>query len=195
MLSMCFSASRNAFYRHDLKERYKATGSWPADAVEVTDDVYQEFKSADAATGKQRDADANGRPCWVDIPPASLADLATAALRRINTGYSAAIAEILAEYPDAETLSFDKQEKQATAWDAWQQAGAVPEDEPATPYLDAMLEERPIGKDELVERIIAKANAFTAAHGLATGRRQRLEDQVKAALKAEDRVTLETVDW
>ncbi|EPC02478.1 hypothetical protein L861_08950 [Litchfieldella anticariensis FP35 = DSM 16096] len=130
-----------------------------------------------------------------EVPPEPLDNLAAAAMRRINAGYTAAMATILNEYPDAETLSFDKQDREARDWDLWQQSGAVPEDEPATPYLDAMLVERPIGKAELVSRILAKADAFTTAHGQATGRRQRLEDEVKAAKQAGDRIMLETIDW
>lgn len=125
-------------------------------------------------------------------PPPTLDDLSTTAMARINNGYTNAMAQILDEYPDAETLSFDKQEREAREYQQWQEIGGP---EPATPYLDAMLSERPIGKHELVSRIIAKANAFVGAHGSATGRRQRLEDDIKAALQAEDRAALEAIGW
>lgn len=127
-------------------------------------------------------------------PPAGalLEDVADAAMDRINAGYTRTMATILVEYPDAETLSFDKQEREARNWSEWQESGGT---EPATPYLDAMLAERPIGKAELAGRIITKADAFVAAHGNATGRRQRLEDEIKAARQAEDRDALEAIDW
>ena len=54
-----------------------------------------------------------------------------------------------------------KQEKEARAWQADNAA--------ATPYIDALLVERPLSKYELVARIIGKADAFTWASGMATG--------------------------
>ncbi|MEC8917771.1 MAG: tail fiber assembly protein [Pseudomonadota bacterium] len=194
MSTVAFSPSSFGFFEIAWRQFYEAAGTWPNDAVAIPVEMAAEYEGEPPA-GKRRGATENGMPCWVDIPPASLDDLATAALRRINAGYSAAIAQILVDYPDAETLSFDKQEAQARAWQAWADAGAVPDDEPATPYLDSMLLERPIGKAELVSRILTKADQFTAAHGQATGRRQRLEDEAKAALEAEDRAALEAIGW
>ncbi|SDK78374.1 hypothetical protein SAMN05661010_00071 [Modicisalibacter muralis] len=132
-----------------------------------------------------------------EAPPTPLDDLATAALARINAGYASALKAILDQYPRDETLSFDKQEAQADAWWAWydpdgnDQAGT----EPTTPYLDSMLITRPIGKLELVNRIRDKAARFSDAHGQATGKRQALEDEVRAALEAEDRDTLAALTW
>lgn len=194
---MLFSPSKIQFYPEALLNDYRKSGILPGDLVEVDDKKFAEYGLKRPPVGKFLSA-RDGVPAWCDLPAApesSLADLAAAAMSRINTGYSATIAQILVDYPDAETLSFDKQEAQARAWDEWQAAGAVPDDEPPTPYLDAMLAERPIGKSELVGRIIAKAEAFTIAHGQATGRRQRLEDQVKAALDAEDRAAFEAITW
>ena len=125
-------------------------------------------------------------------PETPIDEVVDQAIGRINDGYTRVMATILVEYPDAETLSFDKQEREARTWGEWQEIGGT---EPATPYLDAMLAERPIGKGELVSRILAKADAFVAAHGNATGRRQRLEDDIKAARQAEDRAALEAIDW
>ncbi len=127
-----------------------------------------------------------------EAPPPPVAVLATAAIARVNSGYQAQMGQILDEYPDAETLSFDKQEREARQWQAWQDGDTG---EPATPYLDAMLIERPIGKAELVSRIIAKADAFVASHGAATGKRQRLEDDIKAARTTEDREALKDINW
>tara|TARA_B100001179_G_scaffold222737_1_gene199466 strand:+ start:6250 stop:6759 length:510 start_codon:yes stop_codon:yes gene_type:complete len=114
-------------------------------------------------------------------------DLATQALSRINSGYQAQMGQILNDYPQAETLTFDKQEREARQWQA--------DNSVATPYIDAMLIERPLDKAELVGRILAKADAFTMASGMATGKRQRLEEEVKAAKEAEDRDALEAITW
>lgn len=131
--------------------------------------------------------DENFRPSWVPTPEPSIDSVATATLRRINSGYQAEMNQILNDYPHAETLTFDKQEREARQWQA--------DNSVATPYIDAMLFERPLDKAELVGRILAKADAFTMASGKATGKRQRLEDEVKAALEAEDRDALEAIDW
>lgn len=125
----------------------------------------------------------------------SINGLVADAMARINAGYTEAMEVILAEYPDAETLSFDKQEHQARAWAAWQLDGALPESEPTTAYLDAMLAERPISKTELVTRILEKADQFEILHGAATGRRQKLEDDIWQAQQAGDRAALEAINW
>lgn len=120
-------------------------------------------------------------------PTMSIDDLAAQALSRINSGYQAEMGKILNDYPQAETLTFDKQEREARQWQT--------DHSVATPYIDAMLAERPLDKTELVGRILAKADAFTVASGMATGKRQRLEDEVKAMLEAKDRDALEAIDW
>lgn len=116
-----------------------------------------------------------------------IAEVADQAMARINAGYQAQMGKILNEYPQAETLTFDKQEREARQWQA--------DNSVATPYIDAMLAERPLDKAELVDRILAKADAFTMASGMATGKRQRLEDEIKAALDAEDRAAIEAITW
>jgi len=120
-------------------------------------------------------------------PETPIDDLASQALSRINSGYQAEMGKILNDYPQAETLTFDKQEREARQWQA--------DNSVATPYIDAMLAERPLEKAELVGRILAKADAFTQASGMATGKRQRLEDDVKAALEDKDRDALEAITW
>lgn len=122
-----------------------------------------------------------------EAPPTAIDDLAAQALSRINSGYQDEMGEILNEYPQAETLTFDKQEREARQWQA--------DNNVATPYIDAMLAERPLEKAELIARILGKADAFTTASGMATGKRQRLEDEIKTALAAEDRVALEAITW
>ena len=165
--------------------------SIPDDSVEISAEDYRTLNDGLLA-GKRIVSNSNGGIELADAPESTLDELLVSALVRVNAGYTAALAAILDQYPDAETLSFDKQEREARTWGEWQEIGGT---EPATPYLDAMLAERPIGKGELVTRILAKADAFVAAHGNATGRRQRLEDDIKAARQAEDRAALEAIDW
>jgi len=106
------------------------------------------------------------------------------AMQRINAGYSAELARILAAYPDAETKTWDKQESEARAWQADNAA--------STPLIDAIAEARNTGKAELVSRIIKKADAWIAASGAATGKRQALEDAISTAT---DIPTVDSISW
>lgn len=94
-------------------------------------------------------------------------------LNEINTAYQQAIADLTPTYPDDERLTFDKQEAEARAW--------LADNSTPTPFVDALAVGRQMNKAELVNRIIAKADAFAIASGLLTGQRQRYEDLLDAA--------------
>lgn len=100
------------------------------------------------------------------------------AMQRINAGYSAELAHILADYPDAETKTWDKQESEARAW--------LADNSVSTPLIDAIASARSMDKAELVTRIIAKADAWVSLSGAATGKRQALEDEIAAAETVEE---------
>lgn len=63
-----YSAVSNAFYPLDLKSSYEDAGSWPADGVEVDDDVFATYTGTPPA-GKMRGSDENSYPVWVSTPP------------------------------------------------------------------------------------------------------------------------------
>ena len=63
-----YSAKLNAFYPDSLREEYAVNDSWPDDAVEIEDSVYQEFAADEAPEGKIRVAGGDGQPVWGDIP-------------------------------------------------------------------------------------------------------------------------------
>src|SRR5699024_8211466 len=151
----------------------------PSDAVEVSNDEWQTYCQGQPPEGMQRGAGEDGRPCWVDLPETPIDDLAASAMSRINAGYQAEMSEILRAYPNAETLTWDKQEEEARKW--------IADNTAATPLLDAIAQGRSMDKAELVSRVIAKADAWIAASGLATGKRQALEDEISAALATDDR--------
>ncbi|WP_204248996.1 hypothetical protein, partial [Halomonas sp. S2151] len=113
-----------------------------------------------------------------------LDDVKQAAMRRINSAYEAELASIRSEYPESEQMTWDKQEREARAF--------LADSATATPLLDAMATGRGMDKAELATRIIAKADAWMQASGLATGKRQALEDQVKAAETVE---AVEAIGW
>ncbi|MGA7507162.1 MAG: tail fiber assembly protein [Erwinia billingiae] len=65
-----YSATTNVFYPVIDKDVYISNGNWPADALEVSDDTYNEFVSL-APDGKERSPDSYGLPSWVDAAPAT----------------------------------------------------------------------------------------------------------------------------
>ncbi|WP_348826791.1 hypothetical protein [Halomonas sp. RT37] len=184
---MFYSAQEDCFYPNDLRSVYEANGDWPADAVQVTAQEWKTYGKGIPPEGMRRAGDPQGHPTWVILPDKSLTEVAGQAIARINAGYQLQMGQILNEYPQAETLTFDKQEREARQWQA--------DNSVATPYIDAMLAERPLDKAELVARILDKADAFTSASGKATGKRQRLEDEIRAAFIDEDRGKLESISW
>lgn len=62
-----YSASLNAFYPLSLKPDYEKAGSWPDDAVEVSDESANEYM-AEPPEGKIRAAGDDGYPSWIDAP-------------------------------------------------------------------------------------------------------------------------------
>ena len=111
-------------------------------------------------------------------PEPTLEDQKRAKIAEINAAYDAATSALVSTYPATELLTFDKQEAEARAYNA----------DPAaeTPLVNALAAGRVMDKDELVRRIIAKADAFAVAVGYYTGQRQHYEDQLAAAVTADD---------
>ena len=110
--------------------------------------------------------------------PPSLEEVKAARLAEVNAAYDEAVSALVATYPDAELLTFDKQEAEARAWTVDHNA--------ETPLVDMLAAGRQMDKAGLVSRIIAKADAFALAVGYLTGQRQRYEDMLAAAQTAEE---------
>ena len=106
------------------------------------------------------------------------------AVRRVNDGYDAAVATLVSSYPKREVDTFTKQEREAVAW--------LADNTAPTPFVDGMLVTRNIEKAELMNRIIAKADAFADATGQLTGKRQTLEKQIESATTVEE---VEAIQW
>lgn len=70
-----FSATTCWFYPLDMKQDYIAAGSWPDDAVEMTDKEKETYWTTQPPSGKQLGGDKKGRPVWIDIPPLPHAEL------------------------------------------------------------------------------------------------------------------------
>lgn len=95
------------------------------------------------------------------------------AIDRVNSGYEQELSSIIDQYPDVETKTWDKQESEARAW--------LADNSVETPLLDGLAQGRQMDMAELVDRMIVKADAWVQLSGAATGKRQRLEDEIEAA--------------
>ncbi|KLG02819.1 tail fiber assembly protein [Enterobacter asburiae] len=73
-----YSPSENAFYAVALKNTYELSGTWPADALDVSDDISVKYM-AEPPMGKVRVAGADGSPVWADKPEPTHGELIAAA--------------------------------------------------------------------------------------------------------------------
>lgn len=113
------------------------------------------------------------------VPPVpTLEEVKAAKLSEINAVADRALATLTATYPDREISTFDKQESEARAYAADPTA--------STPLLSALAQARGVPLDELVRRVLAKADAFAVASGSIVGQRQALEDRLDACTTLED---------
>ncbi|KMQ73989.1 hypothetical protein [Marinobacter subterrani] len=64
---MYYSATENAFFAGEFRDEYERAGTWPADAFEVSEEVFAEF-SSQPPSGYRREPDSIGQPSWVEIP-------------------------------------------------------------------------------------------------------------------------------
>ena len=91
----------------------------------------------------------------------------------VNYNYSQAMLKLKLEYPDVETATWDKQEREALAYRIDNTA--------PTPFIDGIVQGRGIDKDELIAKILEKSDALASVTGYYTGVRQALEAQIDAA--------------
>ncbi|CAG9256297.1 hypothetical protein PCAR4_40277 [Paraburkholderia caribensis] len=66
-----YSALRNAFFDGELEEEYQSSGTWPDDAVEVSDAIFLEFGCSCPPSGCLRVAGPSGAPIWAEVPALS----------------------------------------------------------------------------------------------------------------------------
>jgi hypothetical protein len=107
--SMFWSATDLAFYPGRYYDRYKLAKTWPADAVEVTPDVFNTYSNT-PPIGKTRGVDAQGNPTWVAVAAPVVTNEQAAALlsSRINNAL---------DYV-AKEWGYDKGIDNATTWAA-----------------------------------------------------------------------------
>lgn len=122
----------------------------------------------------------------VVIPPTS-AELIAAAQARIMDAYSSEINALTAQYPLDEISSWPKQEAEARAW--------LLDPEADIPWLKGMSTARGINIANLVVSIIRNADALAPLYGAATGKRQRLRDQIDALGPDATEEELDVIQW
>lgn len=146
----------------------------------VPDEVRRQF----AELWADVDAYAEAHPEMVTeeqpyVPPVpTLDEVKAAKLSETNAAADRALATLTATYPDRELATFDKQESEARAYAADATA--------STPLLSALAQARGIPLDELVRRVLAKADAFAVASGSIIGQRQALEDRLDVCTTVEE---------
>lgn len=89
-MSYSFSATTLGFYDEDIKDVYAAAGSWPSDAVTLTDDEVATYR-ATPPSGQKLSADSDGKPTFVDIYATDAEKLAAAQTKQ-STALSSACA-------------------------------------------------------------------------------------------------------
>lgn len=103
-----------------------------------------------------------------------------------NAKYEAAIGKMTSEYPATEITTWERQRAEAIAW------GANPA--ALTPWIDIAASARGLDRDEYLARTLAKVNAFAMVSACLTGRRQGIDDQIKAATTSEQLASI-TIDY
>lgn len=103
----------------------------------------------------------------------SLENVKKRKLQEIKNAVDEALAPLSNDYPYKEVLSFSSQEKEARAF--------LENPDANTPLLTAMAEARGISKEELANKIVAKADASTIATGTIIGQSQKDKDRLAAA--------------
>lgn len=102
------------------------------------------------------------------IPEVSLGEAKADKLAEINTACDQILNAATATYPASEVLTFDQQTIEAKAYQADNTA--------SVPLLSALAASRNIPLPDLVGRVIAKHDDFSALSGTVIGQRQALED-------------------
>lgn len=125
---------------------------------------------------------AGGVPLPAELRPA--AEIAADLRLALAAEYRRRIQVIAAGYPLSERESWPVQTEEARALEADSAA--------ASPWIDAAAAARGLDRLVLAERIRSKDDAYRQVHGLLTGTRQRIEDQIDAV--ADDALALSQID-
>ena len=112
-------------------------------------------------------------------PEKPLEEAKAAKLAEINAACDAILNAAVQTYPNSEVLTFDQQTAEAKAYLASGNAADAP-------LLSALATGRGIEFGDLVNRVMAKHNAFSVLSGAVIGQRQALEDRLNACGTTEE---------
>ena len=103
-----------------------------------------------------------------------------------NTAYEQAVAKMTSGYPPSEIATWERQRAEALAWEA---GSAAP-----TPWIDLAASARGLDRNEYLTRTLLKVKAFAQASAWLTGRRQGIDDAIRAASTLEQLKAI-TIDY
>lgn len=185
------------FYNKSTKGFYiEGINDVPLNAKPITESYYQALLNGQTE-GKQIVGDEKGYPVLIDPQPSPFHQLVEGKwvisdenLTALLNDQKDELIDVLAKktdrlknalligYPQAEIDSFYRQEAEAKAYKANPQAN--------TPMLRQIAENRGIEFEELVEKVLEKAQQFANVIGSVIGIRQGFEDRILAAQTQEE---------
>ncbi|WP_413615747.1 DUF4376 domain-containing protein [Halomonas cupida] len=193
---MQFSASTNTFYPDELQAAYQAAGSWPEDAVTVTDEEWQVYGVGQPPAGHRRGADENGHPVWVPEDPVPLEDLAVAKRDEVEAAMEDELAKGMPyTMPNGkddvvQILTADRQNLLGLAIEA--------RDLQAVGVTDAAQEFRAMSNMQYPmtpAEMIAMTDSALGHYRALLNKSWTLKDAIDAALATEDRNAIEAIAW
>lgn len=131
-----YSATTNGFYPYSLFENYRSAGSWPEDAVEISERWYSYLLDGMSA-GKIINANEDGQPVLSEpIPPTEQELRAVTEVRKVRLMQE--VGEKIDILQDAVELgiSTEEEERSLIAWRGYRvQLSRVSPDNPVWPEL------------------------------------------------------------
>lgn len=106
-----------------------------------------------------------------------VADRKALLTQRNNQAYENALSMMTSDYPPSEIQTWERQRAEVLDWHV--------DNEAATPWIDIAASARGLDRGEYLARTLAKVQAFAAASAWLTGRRQGIDDIIRAALTLE----------
>lgn len=111
-------------------------------------------------------------------PELTLEEVKAAKLAEINGACDGILNDAASDYPTSEIQTFSQQTAEAQAYTLDKNA--------LVPLLSALAQSRGIELDELVQRVLAKHEAFSVLSGVVIGQRQAFEDRLSVCETAEE---------
>lgn len=97
--------------------------------------------------------------------------------KRNNQAYEDALSKMTSDYPPSEIQTWERQRAEVIMWNDDKSA--------VTPWIDVAAASRGLERTEYLARTLAKVQAFAVASAWLTGRRQGIDDSIRAASSLE----------